>query len=140
MTTLTQRIHHDQVKITTRQRECPPPVHAMTGTPGTWWQVTLLMDGRELSVPFYMGSGHTVTGRQGAIVPRPPSAREVLSALLDDANGFASYGMSDWVAEYFPDDDRLGGKIYRAVSDQTAKLRRFLGDAYETYLYETDNA
>jgi hypothetical protein len=138
MTTLTQRIRRDQVKITTRQRECPPPVHAMTGT-GTWWQVTLIMDGRTLGVPFYMGSGHTVAGRHGTVVPRPPSAREVLSALLADAAGLDGFGMSDWIAEYFPDDDRQGSRIYRAVSDQTVKLRRFLGSGYDAYLYKTED-
>jgi hypothetical protein len=132
-TTLSQRIRRDKIKITAKPRKNAPPLAEgtpMTAPGVTWWDVTLTMAGRQFTVPFHLGS---------AFWGKSPTALQVMMAMLADAAGIENYGMSEWLAEYFPDDDDRAAETYQAVSDQTARLRRFLAGLYDVYLWETDD-
>ncbi len=87
------------------------------------WSVTLKMDGRQMTVPFYKGFGH-----HGA----KPTAEEVLECLAMDAEGIENvFSFEDWCAEYgYDSDSRRAEKIYNACLRQTEELRKFLGDKF----------
>lgn len=93
-----------------------------------WWNVRLRMGNRITTVPFGMGYG--LGGRE-------PTAEDVLSCLLSDASS-AGQSFSDWAGDYGYDrNDRSAMRTYRQVCRQTEKLREFLGEKFDAYLYET---
>jgi hypothetical protein len=100
------------------------------GFDGNWYSVRLTFDGRSMVTPFGMGPG--LSGY--------PSAADVLSSLVSDAAGYENaQDFSDWASEYgYDDDSRRAYAIYEIVAAQTDKLRAFLGDEYDAYLWETD--
>jgi hypothetical protein len=87
------------------------------------WTVTLKMDGRQMTVPFYKGYGH-----HGA----KPTAEEVLECLAMDAEGIKYFNtFEDWCREYGYDaDSRRAEKIYHDCVKYRKKLQRFLGDKF----------
>lgn len=93
------------------------------------WTVTLEMDGRQMTTPFYKGYGHH--GEE-------PTAEEVLECLAMDAAGIENvFSFEDWCAEYgYDSDSRRAEKIYNACLRQTEKLRKFLGDKFYNLVYE----
>lgn len=84
-------------------------------------------------VPYSKGLGH-----HGEL----PTALEVMACLVMDAAGVEnSHGsFEDWAGDYgYDPDSRKAERIYQDTVQQTAELRQFLGDAYDAYLWETDN-
>jgi hypothetical protein len=103
-------------------------------TDADWWNVTLHPEGRRLAIPFGMGYGH-----HGA----EPTAYDVLSAVLSDAAGVvnARGDFGEWADEYgFDADSRKAERAYDATVRQTEELRAFLGDHFEAYVWETEEA
>lgn len=83
----------------------------------------------------------------GPALEREPSAAEVLDALASDAAGYENAIDADneqpfeaWADEYGLDtDSRRHERTFRAVEDQSKRLRAWLGDApYEELLWETE--
>jgi hypothetical protein len=96
-----------------------------------WYSVTLYHRGRQMTVPFGMGSGL----REG------PTAADVLNCLLSDASTYDNaIGFEDWADGLgFDADSRRAERDYREVEAQVSELRAFLGDKYDDYLYETES-
>lgn len=85
------------------------------------WRITLRRPGRQMTVPF----------SQGPALCSEPREAGVLSCLLSDASS-ADQDFTSWCADLgFDEDSRKAERIYRVVQQQTAKLRRFLGDLYD---------
>ncbi len=83
------------------------------------WTVTLAQPGgRTLAVSFSQGSAHT----------KPPTAHDLLDCLAADAGTVADgQSFEDWAADLgYDTDSRRAERTYRAVVDQTARLRAFL--------------
>jgi hypothetical protein len=104
------------------------------------WKVTLTRtdsEGRRhhLSTQFFTGYGLRER------MPDGPSAEDVLESMLLDASGYENaQGFADWCSEYgYDSDSRKAEAVYRATGKQTEKLRKFLGDAYKAYVWETDH-
>ncbi len=75
---------------------------------------------RRMSVYYSMGSAHT----------QAPKLREVLESLAMDAQGFDnSTTFESWAEEVgLSTDSRKAEQTYNAVQNQSAKLRKFLGE------------
>ena len=92
---------------------------------------TLSYRGRRMTVDFWMGRG----------LDHEPSSWEVLTAMLSDASSYDSAsGLEDWASDMGFDLDsrealRRAAKLYRDVERQTERLKKLLGDDYETFLY-----
>lgn len=83
---------------------------------------------RRMTVPFFTGSAWT----------RDPNAHDVLESLLSDASS-ADQSFEDWCGDYgYDTDSRKAERMYRAVVAQTAKLRRFLGEHFDAFMWETE--
>jgi hypothetical protein len=64
-------------------------------------------------------------------------ADEVMESLTADAAGYDNAaGFEEWAREYgYDPDSRKAKRTYREVCRQAEKLRRFLGDDYESAVY-----
>ena len=91
-----------------------------------WYTVKLRRNGRQLTTGFGTG-GIGVT------------AESVMECLCSDS---ASYDQSEdwheWADDLGMDASPSTRKLYERVQRQARKLRRFLGDDYDAYLYETE--
>lgn len=135
MTKLSQRIKQD--KITARAKFSNVTNESFPESDS--WKVTLTRtdkDGRrrQLTTDFFTGYGLRDRMQDG------PSAEDVLESLLLEASGYENAnGFQDWCAEYgYDSDSRKAETVYKVVGTNTAKLRDFLADAYEAYLWETE--
>lgn len=90
------------------------------------WRVTLLCGRRKMTVPFYTG-----------LALGEPDAADVLECLALDASGFENArGFEDWCNDYgYDTDSRSADRTYRQVEQQTAKLCKLLGDAFDTLVW-----
>ncbi len=97
------------------------------------WRVTLRRPDprRQFTLVFSMGRGHN-----GA----EPKADEVLDCLASDAAGYENTtGFEDWAEYYgYDTDSRSAERTYRAVERETHRLSRFMGDEYESLLWDTE--
>jgi hypothetical protein len=94
----------------------------------TPWTCVLKYEGRQMTVPFFMGAGHE--GRE-------PEVREVLDSLLSDASMVDCMSGTEWAAECGFSSEDAWEPIYESVSRQTTRLKRLLGDAYEAHVEVT---
>ena len=127
--TLAHRIEQDHItaRVTYGTKAAPPTDWGIMDP----WTVTLEFAGHKMTVPFYMGKGHG---------HKPPALEDVLDCLLSDAAGYEqARDFEDWAAEYgYDSDSRKAEATWRAVAEQTRRLRQFLGLRYDAYVYETD--
>jgi hypothetical protein len=93
----------------------------------TAWTCVLRCEGRQMTVPFFMGSGHN--GRE-------PEVDEVLDAMLSDAAMADGLDATMWAAECGFSSEDAWEPIYKSVVRQTEKLKRLLGENYNTYMGE----
>jgi len=93
----------------------------------TAWTCLLKCEGRQMTVPFFMGSGHN--GRE-------PEVREVLDAILSDAAMVEGMDGEGWARECGFGTDDAWEPVYRAVVRQTNGLKQLLGENYNTYIGE----
>lgn len=74
-----------------------------------------------------------VPWKQGVAITDDPTAARVLECLILDASGYENAAdFEDWATGYGMDtDSRSAEATYRAVEEQTAKLRELLGDDFD---------
>jgi hypothetical protein len=75
-----------------------------------------------------------------AALKRGPTAEMVLSCLLLDASGFENArSFEEWAEEcgYDP-DSRKAQAIYDTIAREVPKLKEFLGEHFEAFMYETE--
>lgn len=94
----------------------------------TPWTCVLRCEGRQMTVPFFMGEGHG---------GRKPEVREVLDALLSDAAMVEGMSAEGWAAEWVFTETDAWEPIYEGVVRQTDRLKRLLGSAYAAHLTQT---
>lgn len=84
------------------------------------WKVTLTRNGKRLTVPFRMGSGHN---------QKEPTALDVLECLLSDAASIENArSFEEWAEEPgFDTDSRKAEQSYRQCEAQHRKLKAWLG-------------
>ncbi len=105
--------------------------HPATAFPMNDWTVVLHLEGRRLPISWWTGRGLSGT----------PTARDVLARLLSDAADVETGGTFEgWCARHALDtDERHQKERYQTALRQTEKLRAFLADKYESYLWDTDS-
>lgn len=85
-----------------------------------------------MTIVFSMGRGHN--GKE-------PDAASVLDCLASDASTLENAsGFEDWAVELgYDSDSRKAERTYRAIQQQTERLRQFLGTAaFDTLLRDVD--
>ena len=91
------------------------------------WTVTVKWPGddeRTLTVPFFQGLAHD----------SEPTAADVLSCLVMDADVIEYEGFEDWAGNFgYDTDSRKAEKIYRSCLEQAPKVQEFLGEHYEEF-------
>ncbi len=89
------------------------------------YTVTLKYQRRQMTVPFYMGYAHT----------NEPAAEDVLECLLSDSD-VENYEFEEWAANLgYDSDSRRAERIYTQSQRQTKRLRTFLGNDFDLFLY-----
>ena len=92
--------------------------HAANG-----YSVVLRYHGRQMTVDYWMGSANT----------KEPDAAGVLSSLLLDAAA-DEQSFEDWCSEFeYDTDSRKAEKTYQACCKIAAKVKKLLGDDYESF-------
>ena len=96
-----------------------------------WLCKMFVKNGDVLPVPFSMGRGHN---------GKAPELADVLDCLASDAAGWENaQNFEDWASQYGHDtDSRRAESIYATVADTADTMKAFLGDAYETLLWNTE--
>lgn len=120
------------ISISCTRTDKNPHMHADDKWQADHWKCSLKRKGgKRMTVHFSMGTGHG--GKQ-------PTAEEVLSAIASDASSVVNAsGFEDWASDLgFETDSRKAHKTYNTVKKQAASLKKFIGDAYEELLYETE--
>ena len=85
------------------------------------YKVRLRFQGRALTVPFFMGSGHS----------SEPTAADVLSCLCSDAN-IGEQSFEDFCSDMGSDpDSRKAEATWKACVAIGPRIRRFLGDSFD---------
>lgn len=91
------------------------------------WTVQLRYQGRRMTVPFYMGYGHS--GKQ-------PTTVDVLETLIADATTYENSGdLESFMREYGYESKRDARQVFRGVERNTLKLRNFLGADYDVAVF-----
>jgi hypothetical protein len=128
---LSTRMRRDKLRVVEVKRGKRPADVDHWGSDMTWWRVTFKIGNRTLVTPFGMGSGH-----EG----RVPEGAEVMECLLLDAGVYEqARNFEDWCDSYgFDCEDEQSMRNYTNVAGQTAKLKTFLGDKFNDYVYETE--
>jgi hypothetical protein len=126
---LSQRIADDNIRAESVMTDAPE--WAEDRRDSDWYAVTLKRKRRTLTVPFGMGPA----------LCTDPTAADVMNCLISDAAGYDNArSFEEWADEYGCDpDSRETERTYKLIGEQSACLRRFLGDDYDAYLWKTEN-
>lgn len=94
-------------------------------------KVRLTLGRRQLTVPWMQGAAHGTEA---------PSAVDVLESVATDAAAYINArDFADFAAELgYDEDSRKAEATYRACGRLADKLRRFLGEDFETVLWEME--
>lgn len=104
----------------------PPWMGSTPVWTGSSWRCTLRYQGRSMTIPFFLGE---------AIGETPPSVKDLLECLQADARTVESCPTQGaWREEFGLPDTRETEQTWKAVTRQTDRLRRLLGDAYSDWL------
>lgn len=129
--TMRQFISRNGIHMTCKRVDSNPNMED-SGSPMNHWRCTLRFRGRQMTLVYSMGMAFD----------REPQPWNVLHCLAADAAGLDSAGgcFEEWAADYgYDPDSRKAERIFRAVTRQTAKLRKLLGEeTYETLLQRVD--
>jgi hypothetical protein len=88
------------------------------------WMVKLTYQNRQMTIPFYMGSGHN--GKE-------PELNSVLESLFLDASAENEGSFENWASSLgYDTDSRSAEKIYNQCLKISKKLNQLLGEDYET--------
>jgi hypothetical protein len=123
VTTLKDLIARDNVREDVRYgTDGPIPENFAGFSP---WTVTLRRKRRQLTVPFYTGPAIT----------EDPTAHGVLDCLLSDASA-GEQTFEDFADEFgYDQDSRKAYATWESCVKMAERVRTFLGDAFEEYLY-----
>jgi hypothetical protein len=124
MTTLKQLISRHNVRAEAAYGGAPYNESFPNSHP---WLVTLRMGRRQMSVPFYTGAALT----------DDPDAEMVLDCLASDAATVENArSFDEWCSELgYDTDSRKAERDYKLTIRQTRRLRRFLAEHAETFIY-----
>jgi hypothetical protein len=87
------------------------------------YSVTLVFQGRRMTVDFFMGSAHT----------KEPTSYDVLYCVLSDAS-VLDMSFEDFCGDFGYDlDSRKAEQTYKACKKSGTKLRKLLGDDYDVF-------
>jgi len=100
-------------------------------TKDNWRCVLTRKGGGKFRTPFGMGSGHA---------GKAPELADVLDCIASDcATVENAQGFEDWAGELgYETDSRAHEKIYKACLRQRDRLKAWLGDDYDTLLWDTE--
>lgn len=85
------------------------------------YKVTLRVAGRQITVPFYMGAGHTAE----------PTAADVLYCLASDARA-GDMSFDDFCSDFgYDSDSRKAEQTWKACVRMAPRVRRFLGEHFD---------
>ncbi|MGA9884441.1 MAG: hypothetical protein WBQ34_12045 [Candidatus Acidiferrales bacterium] len=86
---------------------------------------------RKLTTYFSMGYGHN---------GKAPTAADVLDCLASDAASIDNArSFEDWASDFGYDaDSRKAEKLFKTCEHAAKRLRSFMGDEYESLLYNTE--
>ena len=123
MKTLEERIAEDGITLIASPREKAP----FPGPEMDWWNVQLRMGGKRMRVTFGMGTGN------GGEKPSPAQVLgNVLSEVTDET-------YEDWCGEFgYDPQNREHRRTWHLIRIYTERLRGFLGDKFDEYVYETE--
>lgn len=121
--TLIDLVKQYEVKIKSKRIPDPPRWHEGPAPyDGFGWECILEMDGRKMTIPYWMGAAHQTNG-----VPNKPRVVDVLECLLSDASS-SSQSFEDWCNDYgYDPDSRKAYATWTAVETQTDALKLLLG-------------
>jgi len=90
------------------------------------YKVVLRYHGRQLTVPFFTGSGWT----------REPSASDVLECLVSDASSVdCAQSFEEWASDLgYDTDSRKAEETYKNCVKAAAGVKRLLGNDYQDFL------
>lgn len=94
------------------------------------YELRLHYDGRTMDTPW----------KQGVGITDAPNAQDVAEAMFSDASTVTNCEtFEEWAGDLGYDaDSRKAEAIYKAVQDQTEKLRELLGDDFDHYAEASD--
>lgn len=93
------------------------------------YTVTLRYQGRQMTTDFWLGPA--ISGE--------PEVENVIDCLLSDAMG-SDQSFEEFCAEFgYDTDSRKAEATYKACKKSGEKLRRLLGDDFETFAYSDRN-
>ena len=133
MATLSDRLEDTHFIVNPMPDRRPPWQADSEVWAGDGWKVTFFRNDRQLTVPYWMGP---------ALGGRTPVKVEVMECLLADASTFenADGGFDAWCDEYgYGFDDVRALRIFKATRAQARKLKQFLGDDYDDFLWESND-
>jgi hypothetical protein len=96
------------------------------------WTVTIYNDKKRYTFAFYMGYGHN--GKE-------PDIENVMDCILSDASSYENArDFEDFANEFgYDTDSRKAEKIYKACGKEAERLKKLLGEDYETFIYAERN-
>jgi len=130
--TLAERIAATGITMTAK-----PTTHAkpLDFPGGSTWRCTIrradTLDPHTVRVTFHMGEAHTAA----------PTINDVMECLLSDASIAENAGTFQAFCDEFGYDldSRKAYRTWKNTVSQTAKLKDLLGDAYDDWLWNTEN-
>lgn len=123
------RIKAESIRLQATEVHTPEPKWMSRG--GTGWRCTLRGYGKSFTVTMWMGPAHN---------GRKPEIDEVLETVLSDAAIIEEYDTAvDFARAMGYTNGREAENTFKACVQQTERLKRWLGDRYSDWLYETAN-
>jgi hypothetical protein len=132
MELLSERIRQDGITIDYTQRDRPPEGEQNPGADMHWWDVTLTLDEREISVPWGMGPA----------AGDGPELDDVMSMVTMGVRAVVNNGgYEEWCDEWGWSPDTEGRyETYEQWLRISGQLLIFLGwDRYSAYLHDTED-
>ena len=94
---------------------------------GSAWSVTLRYQGREMTMPFWQGSG----------IHHAPTTRDVLECLISDATAYENaLNVWDFAAEFGYEPSHKIQGIYERCQRIAEQLHELLGADFDYFAYE----
>lgn len=126
---LSERIKTDGITCTSGALTAPPAEEINPDPDMQWYDVTLHMQGRTFSVPFGLGSGHTV----------PPETGDVMSHITMGVRSvYHNPGFTEWCVEWgFKPCDKTRLAMFRNWQALRDRLMIFLDGKFSAYMDST---
>lgn len=128
MDTLKKAVNKKKISIVNKYVDNNPNMSDMPQG-STHWKSTLKQKGKQLTVYFSQGPAHY----------KEPDPCDVLSCLLSDASCFfGCRSIKDFAKDFGYSNMLKAAKTYNLIAKQTVKLKNFLGDDFEYFMYEVE--